>query len=119
MESQPDSPTSTDRALRCKKKLITRLNYLQSNPCAYGLLTVRSLLDSFEQSLREYDFPDPYWNLKQGENAAASQELQARLDALDKLRWRERQAELVYGVLAGNVFDWGAREVTSLLEGKG
>lgn len=59
MESQPDSPTSTDRALRCRRKLIARLKYLEAHPCAYGLLTVRILLDTFEQSLREYDFPDP------------------------------------------------------------
>ncbi|XP_035709681.1 4'-phosphopantetheine phosphatase isoform X4 [Folsomia candida] len=117
MESQTDSPTSTDRALRCRQKLKSRLNYLQSNPCAYGLLTVRSLLDTFEQSLREYDFPDPYWNLKQCENAAAVSELQLQLDHLDKLKWKDRQAELIYSFLAGNVFDWGAREVTSLLEG--
>jgi hypothetical protein len=44
-------------------------------------------------------------------------ELQARLDVLDKLKWKERQAELIWGVLAGNVFDWGAKEVTNLLEG--
>jgi len=90
---------------------------LEINPCAFGLLTVRSLLDTFEQSLREYDFPDPYWNLKQSENAAALSELQSRLDYLDKLKWKDRQAELIWGVLAGNVFDWGAKEVTALLEG--
>jgi hypothetical protein len=55
--------------------------------------------------------------LKQSENAAAVIELQHRLDYLEKLKWKERQAELIWGVLAGNVFDWGAKEVTTLLEG--
>lgn len=114
MESQPFSTSSTDRALRCRRKLLSRLNFLKTNPCAFGLLTVRSLLDTFEQSLREYDFPDPYWRMKQEENLAASKELQARLDYLDGLKWKERQEELIWGVCAGNVFDWGAREVSPI-----
>lgn len=44
-------------------------------------------------------------------------ELPKRLSYLDKLDWKARQSELIWGVLAGNVFDWGAKEVRALLEG--
>lgn len=31
---------------------------------------------------------------------------------LDALGWEERQLALVQGLLAGNVFDWGAKAVS-------
>ena len=35
---------------------------------------------------------------------------------MDKLSWEERQLSLAKGLLAGNVFDWGAREVVDIME---
>lgn len=49
--------------------------------------------------------------MKQKENEAALLNLSQRLDALDKLTGDQKQIELIEGILAGNVFDWGAREV--------
>ena len=49
--------------------------------------------------------------MKQKENEAALQNLSKRLQQLDRLSWYDRQVEVVEGVLAGNVFDWGAKEV--------
>lgn len=74
-----------------------------------------------EQCLLEFDFPDPYFQQKRVENEAALRLLQERLTQLDALGWRERQGALVEGLLAGNVFDWGAKEVARLLvkEGEG
>ena len=43
-------------------------------------------------------------------------QLGARLCELDGMSWDERQLALVQGLLAGNVFDWGAKEVAELLE---
>jgi type II pantothenate kinase len=37
--------------------------------------------------------------------------LSERLAALNKLSWYDRQIEIIEGILAGNVFDWGAKEV--------
>ena len=39
-----------------------------------------------------------------------------RLDYLDKLPWDDLQLQLAIGLLAGNVFDWGAKEVALLME---
>jgi len=85
---------------------------------AYGHLTVRSLLDTIEHYLKEFDFPDPYLTQKREENQAALALLQATLNDLDQLPFKERQETLVRHVLAGNMFDWGAKEVAQLLEDK-
>ncbi|CAB4006614.1 Pantothenate kinase 4, partial [Paramuricea clavata] len=82
---------------------------------AYGNLTVRSLLDTREQFLNESQFSDPYALVKQKENEAALLNLSERLAALNKLSWYDRQIEIIEGILAGNVFDWGAKEVVKLM----
>ncbi len=53
---------------------------------------------------------------KQLENDLALTQLPALIDRLDSLSWAERQMSIVCGILAGNVFDWGAQEVVSLME---
>lgn len=39
-----------------------------------------------------------------------------RIIALDKLEGTEKIKALIMGVLAGNMFDWGAKEVAVLME---
>ncbi|CAG0878879.1 unnamed protein product [Darwinula stevensoni] len=82
---------------------------------AYGKLTVRSLLDMREHMLNESEFDDPYLLRKQEENEAALKSLASRLKYLDALGYQERQVRLIEGILAGNVFDWGAKEVAACL----
>ena len=45
--------------------------------------------------------------------------LSDRLATLADLDWEERQRHLAIGMLAGNVFDWGAKEVAIVMETKG
>lgn len=115
VQSQPHKTDAPLRAAQFRDKYLCRLQYLEEHPFAYGSLTVRSLLDMREHCLLEFDFPDPYLQQKRVENEAALQLLQGRLSQLDALGWRERQEALVEGLLAGNVFDWGAKEVARLL----
>ncbi|KAM7303082.1 4'-phosphopantetheine phosphatase [Ixodes scapularis] len=115
--SQPHKEDAPSRANQFKEKYLCRLQHLHEHPFAYGSLTVRSLLDMREHCLIEFDFPDPYFQQKRLENEAALGRLRERLDQLDSLGWRERQEALVEGLLAGNVFDWGAKEVALLLDG--
>jgi len=49
--------------------------------------------------------------VKQEENEAALLLLSKRLKELDALPWERRQHALIEGIIAGNVFDWGAKEV--------
>lgn len=53
---------------------------------------------------------------KQLENEYAFTFLASRLEELDRMETIERNIELVTAVLAGNMFDWGAREVVDLME---
>lgn len=50
------------------------------------------------------------------ENENALKLLKDHLAFVDGLGYDERQESLVRGVLAGNVFDWGAKEVVELME---
>uniref|UniRef100_A0A8C5C289 4'-phosphopantetheine phosphatase n=1 Tax=Gadus morhua TaxID=8049 RepID=A0A8C5C289_GADMO len=116
--SQPDLPEAVERAEKFRQKYRHKLQTLRQQPFAYGSLTVRSLLDTREHCLNEFNFPDPYSKIKQRENDAALRCYQKAVAALDALGWEEKQFALVRGVLAGNVFDWGAKAFfhsTSLL----
>ncbi|KAL0276032.1 UNVERIFIED_CONTAM: hypothetical protein PYX00_003707 [Menopon gallinae] len=117
-ESQPDSPSSKHRAEKFQQKFLVRLQYLKKKPFAYGHLTVRSLLDTIEHFLKEFDFPDPYWKQKQMENEYAISLFSDHVRSLDQLPWDVRQEKLIVYLLAGNMFDWGAKEVAALLENK-
>jgi len=53
---------------------------------------------------------------KQQENEQALKLLSARLVEIDRMSSDEQWLSVIMGVLAGNVFDWGAKEVASLME---
>uniref|UniRef100_A0A671U7Z6 4'-phosphopantetheine phosphatase n=1 Tax=Sparus aurata TaxID=8175 RepID=A0A671U7Z6_SPAAU len=64
--SQPDMPEAAERAEKFRQKYRHKLQTLRHQPFAYGSLTVRSLLDTREHCLNEFNFPDPYskiWHL--------------------------------------------------------
>lgn len=52
------------------------------------------------------------FQIKQRENDIALKYYQKAVKSLDELSWEEKQFALVRGVLAGNVFDWGAKAVS-------
>lgn len=54
----------------------------------------------------------PSLQVKQRENGVALRCFRSVIRALDALAWEERQLALVKGLLAGNVFDWGAKAVS-------
>jgi len=53
---------------------------------------------------------------KRKENEEALRHLHDRITALDKLEGAEKIRALILGVLSGNIFDWGAKDVAKLLE---
>ncbi|XP_064423775.1 4'-phosphopantetheine phosphatase [Latimeria chalumnae] len=114
--SQPDLPDAVERAEKFRRKYLHKLQTLRHQPFAYGSLTVRSLLDTREHCLNEFNFPDPYSKIKQKENDIALKCFQRVINSLNALGWEERQFALVKGLLAGNVFDWGAKAVSDVLE---
>ncbi|XP_036712444.1 4'-phosphopantetheine phosphatase isoform X2 [Balaenoptera musculus] len=114
--SQPGSVDAAERAEKFRQKYWDKLQTLRHQPFAYGTLTVRSLLDTREHCLNEFNFPDPYSKVKQKDNGVALKCFQRVIHSLDALGWEERQLALVKGLLAGNVFDWGAKAVSDVLE---
>ncbi|XP_072888197.1 4'-phosphopantetheine phosphatase isoform X1 [Hemitrygon akajei] len=114
--SQPQSLDAPERAEKFRQKYRHKLQTLRHQPFAYGSLTVRSLLDTREHCLNEFNFPDPYSKVKQRENDIALKHFQKVVQNLDSLSMEERQFALVKGLLAGNVFDWGAKAVSDVLE---
>ncbi|KPP58445.1 pantothenate kinase 4-like [Scleropages formosus] len=110
--SQPDLPQAAERAEKFRQKYLHKLQTLRHQPFAYGSLTVRSLLDTREHCLNEFNFPDPYSKVKQKENDVALKYFQKVVMSLEKLSWEQRQFALVRGLLAGNVFDWGAKAIS-------
>lgn len=56
---------------------------------------------------------------KQVENECALGFLPKRLKDLDLMSQDQRNSELISSVLAGNMFDWGAKEVVDLMEAGG
>ncbi|XP_030384103.1 pantothenate kinase 4 [Scaptodrosophila lebanonensis] len=118
--SQVDDETAEDRAAQFKAAYLKKLNEYQSNIAKNSGKTVlgtRELLQLNEIQLRRFGFTDPWLRQKQVENATAKARLKDRLQEIDAienddLRW----TELVRGVLAGNMFDWGAQAIASILE---
>ncbi len=115
-DSQPTAPDAQARAELFQHKFVSFLHEVGDNPCAYGSLTVRGILDAQEDFLREFGFSDPFLEQKRKENETALACLSGRLDYLGKLSWNERQLELIKGLLTGNIFDWGAAAVAKLLQ---
>lgn len=56
------------------------------------------------------------FQIKQRENDSALKYYQKAVKSLDELSWEEKQFALVRGVLAGNVFDWGAKAVSEWVD---
>lgn len=84
---------------------------------ATGRLTIRSLLELNESCLRNNGFFDPWKEQKQIENEASIKRLRDRLTELDELKCSSKKwEELVKGLLAGNMFDWGASAVAEILQ---
>lgn len=74
---------------------MSRHQLLKNYPFAYGSLSVRTLLDTIEQTLREYDFPDLYVLQKRHENSIAMAEFEDRIRYIDALE--DPTLELITG----------------------
>ncbi|VDL79837.1 unnamed protein product [Nippostrongylus brasiliensis] len=112
VQSQENCDSAPHRVQVFKEKFLKQLSIIRERPFAYGNSNVRNLLDLREQLLNEQNFDDSYLNQKTLENAAAIKELPSLLRTLDEVVVSsERLFRVAVGLLAGNVFDWGAQKV--------
>lgn len=80
-------------------------------------MTIRTLLEINEDNLRANNFKDAFEYQKEQENVLALKNFEDRINQLDEINNSdEKWEEVIKGVLAGNVFDWGAKAVTDILE---
>ncbi|XP_059610654.1 4'-phosphopantetheine phosphatase [Phlebotomus argentipes] len=115
-KSELESDDACKRAERFQQDFLNRMNSLGQSTETGDPITIRTLLDLNESCLRQHGFSDPWREQKILENKTALRMLRLRLDEVDKLRDNERWIELVRGLLAGNMFDWGAQAVCEILE---
>lgn len=77
---------------------------------SYGTLTVRSLLDLREHLMTEFGFFDVYSIEKREENKLGLELLTERCNFIDSIQDADKRWHEVFrGVLAGNVYDYGAQ----------
>lgn len=118
--SQIDDKTATLRAAQFESAYLHQLEEYQNNIASNSgkvVLGTSELLKLNETMLRRYGFPDPWLKQKQLENESAKARLKQRLEEIDAIQdMNARWTELVRGVLAGNMFDWGAQAIASILE---
>ncbi|CAB3400703.1 unnamed protein product [Caenorhabditis bovis] len=95
------------------------LDTIREHPFAYGNANARNILEFREQILREYGFDDIYLLRKHDENNFAATQLRFLNRVIDQMRKIKPKKETVLFIcrclLAGNVFDWGAKEVVKLM----
>ncbi|VDP70521.1 unnamed protein product [Schistosoma curassoni] len=116
-ESQSDTLSdASDRSHQFAERYKRFLRELSADPSGRGVLTVRCLLSAQQHFLREYGFGDVFCLQKRFENRGALSALMDRLSELSKLDWSNRQLSLIEGLLAGNMFDWGAAEAIQFLK---
>ncbi|XRB08780.1 damage-control phosphatase [Pycnococcus provasolii] len=92
---------------------------VRADPCCYGRPSLSAILELREECLREFDFTDAYQVAKARENDAAMTVLPGLLNELEEARSRSEEMLphlLLEGLLAGNVFDWGAKACVQLYE---
>nr|XP_038965148.1 4'-phosphopantetheine phosphatase isoform X1 [Rattus norvegicus] len=86
------------------------------DPSSYVPDTVDLTDDALARQYWLTCFEEALDGVKQKENGLALKCFQSVTRSLDSLGWEERQLALVKGLLAGNVFDWGAKAVSDVLE---
>ncbi|KAL4445797.1 hypothetical protein ABPG77_008996 [Micractinium sp. CCAP 211/92] len=114
--SEGDTPEAQRRAAACGRALDLHLSRLRSKPGAYGQLGLADLFELREECLREFGFADVYRKDKERENSAALEVLPDLLTELDQMPAPQRLLALIQGVLAANIFDWGAKACVDLYQ---
>ncbi|PSC76368.1 Pantothenate kinase 2 isoform B [Micractinium conductrix] len=114
--SEGDTPEAQRRAAACGRALDLHLSRLRSKPGAYGQLGLADLFELREECLREFGFSDVYRKDKERENSAALEVLPDLLAEIDEMAPPARLLALVQGVLAANIFDWGANACVQLYQ---
>uniref|UniRef100_A0A8R1I1D2 4'-phosphopantetheine phosphatase n=1 Tax=Caenorhabditis japonica TaxID=281687 RepID=A0A8R1I1D2_CAEJA len=127
MESQKNCSTQKELKSRSEdfaSEFLKMLTLIKEHPVAYGNSNARNMLEVREQILQQKKFDDIYVQKKHDENCTALAELPSILAIIDNLKdsGKNDKEVLEYvsrGLLAGNVFDWGAKAVVQMMSSSG
>ncbi|KAK4879297.1 hypothetical protein RN001_007443 [Aquatica leii] len=113
----PHDKTATERANYSWQKFHDLIEKIKYNPDLFKPLSIRTLLEFNEESLRNSNFHDAWFLQKEKETTAAFAQYEDRINCVDSiedfyLKWEE----LAKGLVAGNLFDWGAKAIADILE---
>ncbi|RZC40801.1 pantothenate kinase 4, partial [Asbolus verrucosus] len=113
----PDNPAATENAEICFQRFHSLVVKASADPNVLTPLSIRTLLEFNEDNLRDNNFKDAWCLQKEAESNAALKELRERVDFIDSIAdFDSKWLEIITGVLAGNVFDWGSTVVADILE---
>uniref|UniRef100_T1HMW0 4'-phosphopantetheine phosphatase n=1 Tax=Rhodnius prolixus TaxID=13249 RepID=T1HMW0_RHOPR len=96
------------------KLLTEKLNFLGRHPYAYGPLSFGIIQDIIFQLSLEFGVFNSSYKVKTNEIKAAMNYLPKWLTYFDGLPTNERHTEIAKSLLAGNMFDWGSKEINLL-----
>ncbi len=92
------------------------LKHIEAEPEVFGRMTVLTMCEARERSLRKSGIPDPYRLAKQHENEIAMALLLKVLEQIDALKGPERVERIMRGIFAGNLFDLGAIKTNAMFK---
>ena len=103
-----DRQAALDRAAQCQREFFSRFDAFVAQPLSCGRVTILTLDQWRDEILRRHGFIDPFFDLKNRENAKAIGLLPEVCRELDSLHDAQQLRAVVAGVFAGNIFDMGA-----------
>ncbi|KAL3282218.1 hypothetical protein HHI36_005412 [Cryptolaemus montrouzieri] len=113
----PEDVRATEKAEKSYQSFHMLIEQLREDPYLLHPLSVRTLLEFNEDNLRDNNFKDAWSHQKQKESNLAFKQFRSRLDYVDSVEpFNDKWLEIIKGVLAGNVFDWGSKTVSDILE---
>lgn len=110
-------PAATRRRIeQARASFVAYLDAVTADPSRDGALDILSICLVRERVLRDAGFADPYRLAKAKENEAALPLLPDLLAELDAMPAAEREAAVIEGVFAGNIFDLGAVQTAAMFQ---
>ncbi|XP_024084620.1 pantothenate kinase 4-like isoform X2 [Cimex lectularius] len=94
---------------------VEKLQHLMQYPYSFGNLSMMILQNMLDDCKYELELFDTYSKVKREEANLAVQIFERHIKFLDRLNFRDRQLEIALSILAGNMFDYGSKEVFELL----
>lgn len=113
----PDIPDAAIRAENCRKDFEKYMQEVLEDPKVLESLGPLDFFEKVDDIYRERGFKDVWLQQKQKETDLALRALKKRLDQVDSIQdFSEKWCELAKGLAAGNVFDWGSKEVHGIID---